>query len=454
MDFLGSNYLLDTDVAVAVYEKIKNLPILDPHSHVNPKRIVENEGWDDIWEMEGKMDHYVWSLMRNRGISERKITGDAPNRRKWKALANIFPMVAGNPTYEWIHLDLKRRFRIDKPLSSETEEEIWKKTSDILERESMRPRELLEEMNVEVLCSTDSPLSKLKYHKKAKKELRETKLLPTWRPDQVLDFGAGAWQKFVNKLEKRTGISTSDLDGLIDALWMTHDYFDEVGCVASDHGVQEIISKSVKKNKAQEIYDKLISGRNLSGEEKTKLRSFLLEKFGEMNAEKDWVTQLHLGAVRNYREKLYEIIGPDAGGDISTHNVSYAEGLKYYLNKFDEQLEIVIYCMDPTHFPTVATISRAFPNVNIGAPWWFNDSPFGIEKLLKYSGTVDLLSNFAGMVSDSRKLISFGSRFEVFRRSLSNLIGGLVKKGQVPRDVGIDLASYISWKRTNELFNF
>lgn len=454
MGFLDEDYLLESEAAKGIYSQIKDLPILDAHSHVSPKRIVENEGWSDIWEVEGENDHYVWSLMRKRGVPEEKITGEVSNREKWRALAGIFPELAGNPTYEWIHLDLKRRFGIDEPISGDTEGEIWRETSEKLNRNRMRPQELLEEMNVEVLCSTDDPASDLKYHQKAKKKLKNTDLLPTWRPDRAMEIGRDSWDKFCQELEQTTDISTSDFEGFLDALWKTHDYFDKSGCAASDIAMREPISKSVKKSEAARIYDETISGHNPTDEEKLKFRAFLLKKFGEMNEETGWVTQLHIGAVRNYRRKLFEDIGPDSGGDVSTQNIEFAEGLKFFLNKFDERLEVVLYCIDPTHLPTVATISRAFPNVSLGPPWWFNDSPFGIKRQLEYEGTVDLLSNFAGMVSDSRKLVSFASRFEMFRRSLADVIGGLVEKGQMPKNVGVNLARHISWRRPKDLFDF
>lgn len=454
MAFLDEQYLLESETAKRIYDQIKDLPIFDVHSHVSPKRIAENEGWNDIWEVEGETDHYVWSLMRKRGVPEEKITGDASNREKWRALAEIFPRLAGNPTYEWIHLDLKRRFGIDEPISGDTCEEIWEETSEKLEEDEMRPQELLDEMGVEVLCSTDDPTSELRYHQRAEEELKKTDLLSTWRPDRAMKIGKDSWEEFRRELEQRTDISTSDFDGFLEALWKTHDYFDKRGCAASDLAMRKPISKSVEKNEASRIYEEAVSGSSPSDQEKLKFKAFLLEKFGEMNEETGWVTQLHVGAVRDYRRKLFEEIGPDSGGDISTQNVDFAEGLKFFLNRFDNQLEVVLYCLDSTHLPTVATISRAFPNLSLGAPWWFNDSPYGIKRQLKYGGTVGLLSNFAGMVSDSRKLISFGSRFEVFRRVLADVIGELVEKGQIPEDVGVELAGLVSWRRPKKLFGF
>jgi glucuronate isomerase len=150
--------------------------------------------------------------------------------------------------------------------------------------------------------------------------------------------------------------------------------------------------------------------------------------------------------------KLLEENGPDSGGDISTQNVEFVENLHTFLNQFDGQLKVVLYCVDPTHLPTLATIARAFPTVFLGSAWWWNDSPYGMESQLKYMATVDLLSNHAGMVTDSRKLISFGSRTEMFRRILCQVVGEMIERGQVPEDPAESLVRRLCYDRPKELF--
>ncbi|SEP25567.1 glucuronate isomerase [Halogranum amylolyticum] len=353
MEFVGDNYLLESDSAKEVYAEIESLPIVDPHNHANLAEIVNNDGWNDIWEVEGETDHYVWSVMRKRGVPERKITGGASNKEKWLALAEIFPELAGNPTYEWIHLDLKRRFGIDEPISAKTAKDIWWRTKDQLSKPSMKPQQLLTEMNVEVLCTTDDPTSDLANHEKAETAIDGIQTRPTWRVDRVMHVGEANWHEFVDELASATGIDTSDLNGFLDALARTHDYFDKRGCRASDLSLKEVVSRSVSRQRAREVYQNAIDGAKLSHRDVTDFRAFMLEKIGELNRKKDWVTQLHIGPVRDYRESLYERVGADAGGDVSTQTVELTENLKYFLNTFDGETEIVLYTVDPTHYPTL-----------------------------------------------------------------------------------------------------
>ncbi|MCS7232703.1 MAG: glucuronate isomerase [Synergistetes bacterium] len=450
--FLGEKYLLTNETAKKIYENIQNLPILDPHNHLEAKEILENKNWNDIWEAEGATDHYVWSLMRRCGIKEEYITGKRTNKEKWLALAKVFPNFAGNPTYEWIHLDLWRTLRIEKIVSEETAEEIWEESKKILESENFKPQEILKNIKAEILCTTDDPSSDLSYHYKASQEIKEFKILPTWRPDNAINIEKEEWKSYVVTLGEIYNEDISNLDGFLRTLWKSHEKFKKHGCVGSDHAILYPYIKFVEKKSAEKIYSRAISGQKLEENEIKDFKSFMMIEFGKMNQETDWVTQLHIGALRDYRDSLFKTLGPNSGGDISTNFIEIAEGLRFFLNEFDSKLKIVLYVLDPTHLPTIATIARAFPNIFLGAPWWFNDSPYGMETYLKYTATVDILYNLAGMVTDSRKLLSFGSRIEVFRRVLSNVLGEMVEKGQIPYKEALRLAERISYSGPKEIF--
>lgn len=150
--------------------------------------------------------------------------------------------------------------------------------------------------------------------------------------------------------------------------------------------------------------------------------------------------------MRDVRYSLYEKLGPDVGGDVSSHFIDYTPSLVRFLNRFDGRLKVVLYCMDAIHQMTLATLTRAFgATVSLGAAWWLNDTPIGMRRQLEYVGSIDVLANYAGMVSDSRKLLSYGSRFEMFRRVLADVLGGMVERGQMPEEIAMSLAERISY---------
>ncbi|HMA61148.1 MAG TPA: glucuronate isomerase, partial [bacterium] len=331
MGFLDQDYLLEKRAAKNLYESIKGLPILDAHNHADIEEIANNEGWQDIWEVEAATDHYVWELMRKRGVPEEKITGSASNYAKWKALSDVFPDIATNPTYEWIHLDLQRRFGIDKLICCENADEIWEKTKQALNKDSFRPQPLLKDMNVEILCTTDDPVVSLPYHEKANQEVTNIKFLPTWRPDKISNINSTSWYSDIKDLSAETDMEISDVYDLMQALEKTHSYFDKLGCVASDHGVEQPLAYHISKNRANKIFQKAINNMDLTAQEIRDYKAFLMHYYAELNAETDWVMQIHIGAVRDYRDKLKNNLGPDSGGDISNQNIEIANNLQALL---------------------------------------------------------------------------------------------------------------------------
>ncbi len=452
MSFLDENYLLTSPAARELFPLVRDLPIIDAHNHADAGEITANENWADLWQVEGATDHYVWELMRRRGVSEDRITGSASHLEKWRSLAEVFPDFAGNPTYEWIHLDLRRQFGIDEVICRSSADAIWDRTREALARPEMKPQAVLERMRVEVMCTTDDPSARLPSHERARSECDRLRILPTWRPDKAMNIEAPAWRTFIEGLCAQFGESPSSLKGLKAALAGSHACFRALGCVASDHGLAVPTSRAVPESRAADLHRRRWDGDVLTPDEIGDFKAHLLHLFGELNRDAGWVMQLHIGAVRDYRLSLLESLGLDSGGDLSTQAVEFVRNLHHFLNHFDGSLKIVLYCVDPTHLPTLATLARAFPNLFLGSAWWWNDSPYGMETQLKYLATVDLLANHAGMVTDSRKLISFGSRTEMFRRVLCQVAGEMVERGQIPEEPAERLVRRLCHDRAKELF--
>lgn len=454
MAFLDENYLLGNKTAKKIFKKIRDIPIVDPHNHANIKEIAENRNYSDPWQLFVGTDHYVWSILRKCGVPERYITGDAEPFEKWMKMAEVFPLVAGNPVYEWLHLDLKRHFGIEEILGPETGKKIWEKLSRKISLPQNSPQEILKRSKVEVMCSTDDPLDVLVLHRDVNRKFGKTLVRPTWRPDRITKITSPQWREYLTKLEKRFGIKCSSIDDLTDILKKSHDYFAEYGCVASDHGVEVPFPSKTDKNDVEKVFKKALEGEEISSYEAYIFADYLFGFMGELDSEKGWVFQLHIGAVRDTRKFLFENLGPDSGGDVSNHFLDIHPPLVSFLNRFDTRLKVVLYCLDASHQQTLATIARAFgTNVRLGAPWWFLDNPFWMKNQLQAISSIELLSCLAGMVSDSRKILSYSSRFEMFRRVLSDVLGEMVEKGQIPEDIAETIAYRVSYTNPKEFFN-
>lgn len=438
--FLGEDYLLVNKTSKKIYEEIKNLPFFDIHSHVDINQLADNKNFEDIWQLEGQTDHYVWELMRRRGVEEKYITGNATNKEKWFKLASVFPDFVGNPVYEWIHLDLRRNLDINEEISADTANKIWDISKEALKKESLKPLNIIKNANIKKMCIVSDVLDNLENFKKVNAPF---KILPVFRADKVYNIEKDSFTDFCNEICQKFN-SEVTFEGFLDALSKALSYFKEYECKISDQGLFIPYGHYVTKSRAKEIYLKRIAHKELNCEEVADYKAFMLFYLGELYCENNFTAQYHIGAVRDYRKCLFDLLGADSGGDISTNSLEIAMNLKDFLNTFEGKFNIILYVVDPSHLPTIATIARAYPNVLIGAPWWFNDSPFGIEFCFKYISSVDLLINFSGFTTDSRKIISFGSRIELFRRVLSSVMGEFVEKGQMPYNRALNVAKDIS----------
>lgn len=453
MGFLDDEYLLETGAAQRLYGEIRDLPVLDPHSHVDVDALLADEPYTDVWDVVGANNHRVRMLMRTRGVPEETITGETDNWRRWKALAAVFPSFAGNPTYEHVHLVLKRRFGVDVPISPETTDEIWEETRRQLHRPALGRQSALEASSVEVVATTDDPLSDPERYDRLADELDGVTVLPVWQPDAVMQVGRIGWDQVVDALGRTTDTDVSDLEGFRAALEASHDAFDDHGCIASSHAIREPRSKPVSEERAREVYERARAGATLSDAAVRDFRAYLLDLFGTLDREADWVMRIHVGTVEDYRDSLYEGLGADSSTDVAAHHAELATGLRHFLNEFDGGPEVVLSTGNPAHYPTLASLSRVFPAVSVGAPWWLGDSASAIQDHLESVGTVDLLSNYGGMASHSHDLFSIESRFETFRRSLANTVGGLVDRGQVPESAGTDLVRRVADDRPRDLWD-
>ncbi len=455
MAFLDENYLITNEVGKQIFASVKNFPVIDPHNHADVKEIADNNCYSDAWQLFAATDHYVWELLRKRGVPEELITGKASPENKFLALAKVFPEVAGNPLYEWIHLDLRRYFGIDQLICEVNGPKIWKEVNAKLATDAFRPQALLTgPLNVEAMSSTDDLIDTLENHDRANRAFGRTMIRPTWRPDKAMKIFAPGWRAYIGQVEVRFGLKITRLADLLGAMKQSHDFFAEHGCRASDHGIEYPVRADYELKDADAVFRKALAGESLAQAETDCYMGAFLAEVASLNAESGWVTQLHIGAVRDIRTALFNALGPDVGADVSSHFIDFTRPLATLLNRFDNRLKVVLYCMDAIHQMSLATLARAFgEKVSLGSAWWLNDNPIGMRRQLEYIGSIDALANFAGMVSDSRKLLSYGSRFEMFRRVLSDVLGDMVGRGQMPEDIAINLAERICYSGPKAFWN-
>ena len=464
--FIHDDFMLENGYARELYHAhAAGMPIIDYHNHLSPQMIAEDYKFRTITELWLGGDHYKWRAMRANGIDERFITGDAPDKEKFRKWAETIPYTMRNPLYHWTHLELKRYFDIDTILNAESADGIYEICNEMLSDDDFSVRNLLCRMKVEVLCTTDDPVDTLEYHKKIAESGFSIKVLPAWRPDKLFAVDDQvAYNNYVDRLSEVSGIDIRDLGSMLDALKARQEYFNSMGCRLSDHGMTYFPNSDFNDVELDKLIKKLRADTNLSDSEKEVYRSGILFHLLRMNSEIGWTQQLHIGPLRNNNIRLFDQLGPDIGCD-SIADGPVAEGLSRILGLLDNEKALaptILYNLNPKDSEVIAAMGYNFNDgaiagkMQYGAAWWFLDQIDGMTKQINTISTQGLLSRFVGMLTDSRSFVSF-PRHEYFRRLLCNILGNDLEKGLLPASetefVG-QMVENISYYNAKRFFNF
>ncbi|OCG35155.1 glucuronate isomerase [Gilliamella sp. Gris1-4] len=467
MAFIHENFLLNSKVAQKLYHEFaENLPIIDYHCHLEPREIMENKSFDSMYDLWLSGDHYKWRAMRANGVDEFLITGDASPLEKFKAWSETLENTIGNPLFHWSHLELAKYFGITDTLNGKNHNEIWEKCNDIIKNENYTAQQLINLSNVEVICTTDSPLDCLKYHSEiTKQDNFKTKVLPTFRPDDALDSDGEKFISFVKELEKITSIKINNFNDYLAALENRVEYFHQNNCRLSDHGLMDIEFHPSDIETQSILFEKKMNNIVLNKVEKIQYKSAVLIALAGFYSKRNWAMQIHFGVIRNNNQIMLKKVGINAGFDSIYDQQNLAINLNNFLNKINELNSLpktIIYNLNPSVNDVVASTIANFQNSGLvksnmqyGAGWWFSDTKRGMLRQLTTLADHGLLMNFVGMLTDSRSFISY-TRHEYFRRILCNLIGKWVSHGEIPEDYQLleKLITGICYKNALSYFEF
>lgn len=441
-DFINGEFLLENDYARELYhDSAAKMPIIDYHCHLIPEEIATNHQFKDLTEVWLGGDHYKWRALRGNGIPEEYITGSKPSWEKFEKWAETVPYTMRNPLYHWTHLELARVFGIYKLLNPETAREIYEDCTAKLQTDEFRGQEIMKKFNVETVCTTDDPIDNLEWHKYIHEHPFGVNVLPAWRPDKMTDIEKpDVFCSYIHKLEEASGIAITDYQDLLDALQKRHDYFENMGCRLSDHGLDTFYAEGCTQDDADRIFRNTLKGIQPKNEDINIYRTAVLLDLARMDCRSGWVQQFHIGPLRNNNRRMFEKLGPDTGFDAIGDKSLAAAGHKFFSTlAYDNMLaKTILYNLNPKDSEVMAALAYTFNDGTVpgkmqyGAAWWFLDQEDGIRKQLNTLSSFGLLSRFVGMLTDSRSFLSY-PRHEYFRRILCNELGKDVQSGRLPK---------------------
>jgi len=463
--FLDEDFLLDNDKARELYHgAASQMPIIDFHCHLNPEQIAQDIKFDNLTQIWLAGDHYKWRAMRANGVDEIYSTGEASDEDKFMKWAETVPETLRNPLYHWTHLELQRYFGINDLLDSGSAKSIYNRANEMLNSDEFSVKNLIRKMNVEVICTTDDPVDSLEHHQKIREDGFETIVLPAWRPDKSMAVeNPKEYNLYLEKLEEASDTSISTYMDLLMALGKRHEFFHEMGCRISDHGMETFFAEDFDHQEIEKIFLKVRSGRMLNEQEIQQFKSAMLIELAVMDHDKDWAQQFHVGAIRNNNTRRLHELGPDTGFD-SIGDFQMARSMSRFFDKLDELDQLaktIVYNLNPVDNALMVTMVNNFNDgitpgkMQFGSGWWFLDQKYGMIDQMNTLSALGLFSKFVGMLTDSRSFMSY-PRHEYFRRILCNLVGTDVENGELPdeQDLLVELVKNVSYFNAKKYFGF
>ena len=441
------------EIAKDLFNEICDLAIISPHGHCDPRWFSENLRFPDPAELFVIPDHYVFRMLVSQGVSLSELginSNDSNHVEKdpfkiWQIFASKYYLFRGTPTAMWLDQSFEELFGLEQTLTLETSRLYFEHIESKLAQPEFSPRNLFDRFKIEVLATTDSAISSLEHHQAILKSKWDKRVIPTYRPDSVIDPDHNSFLDNIQKMGELTNIDVFSWEGYLKAHRVRRQFFIELGATATDHGHPSARTENLPKTEAEKLFKVILEG-NFTAEEADCFRGQMLTEMAKMSCDDGLVMQIHPGARRNHSEKILNQFGLDKGFDIPGRT-DYVYALKPMLDEVGlrNDLTIVLFTLDETSYSReLAPLAGVYPVLKLGPPWWFFDSYEGIKRFRESTTETCGFYNTVGFNDDTRAFCSIPARHDVARRVDCAYLAELVCSGRLreneAHEVAYDLA--------------
>ena len=463
MKFLHEDRLFPSDdttrsIAKRLYGTIEHLPIVSPHGHTEAKWFADDAPFPNPTELFILPDHYVHRMLYSQRISLQELGLDRSSaqdpRAVWRIFARHYYLFRGTPTQMWLDHAFDDLFGMSERLNARNADDYYDAISGKLASSSFRPRALYDRFHIEVLATTNSPLEDLKHHQAIQASGWKARILPTFRPDSVVDPQFAGFSKNIARLGEMTGQDTTEWTGYLRALARSRERFKAMGCTATDHGHPTAATADLTGPEARELYKRVIANGADSAEQEL-FRAQMLTEMARMSLEDGLVMQIHPGSMRNHNRTLYEKLGRDMGADIPTPT-DYVRGLRPLLDRYGNErgLTIILFTLDESAYGReLAPLAGHYPALRLGPPWWFFDSPEGMSRFREATTETAGFYNTVGFNDDTRAFLSIPGRHDMARRMDCGFLARLVAEHRLAEDDAQELAVDLAYNLVKKAYS-
>jgi glucuronate isomerase len=384
-------------IARQLYETVAGLPIVSPHGHTDPSWYAEDKPFADPAALFITPDHYATRMLYSQGV---RLEDLGVARRDGAAI----------PTPE------------------------------------MRPRALFDRFGIEVIATTDSALDDLAHHDAVKKSGWHGRVVPTYRPDAVIDPQVPGFAGNLERFLAMTG-EAATWAGYLNAHRARRAFFKQRGATATDHGHASARTENLSSGDAAVLFGKVLSGK-ADASEADAFRGQMLTEMARMSRDDGLVMQIHPGSYRNHNPSLFADFGPDKGADIP-QATGYVQALKPLLDAVgnDPALTVILFTLDETAYSReLAPLAGHYPALKLGPAWWFFDSPEGMRRYRETTTETAGFYNTVGFNDDTRAYLSIPARHDMARRVDCAYLARLVADHRLEEEEAFGLAHELAYR--------
>ena len=444
-------------VARSLYEHVRGLPIISPHGHTQAAWFADNGPFPEPATLFVQPDHYVFRMLYSQGISMDDLgIGQATikdPRKVWRIFAKNYYLFRGTPTRMWLDFAFQELFGFKERLSEQTADLYFDTIAEKLHTPEFLPRALYERFNIEVLSTTESALDPLKAHQAIRDSGWKARIVPAFRPDQVVDPEFKGFAGLVAQLGDQNGEDSATWKGYLISLRKARARFKALGCTSTDHGHPTAQTADLSQSEAAALFAKVIAGKADMGEQEL-FRAQMLTEMARMSVEDGLVMQIHPGSVRNHNRFVAERYGRDMGADIP-RPTNYVDALRPLLDRFgnERNLTIILFTLDETTYSReLAPLAGHYPSLLLGPPWWFHDSPEGMMRFREQATETAGFYNTVGFNDDTRAFLSIPARHDVARRVDCAFLGRLVAEHRLDEDEAYEVAHQLTYELVKKAY--
>lgn len=454
MALLDDNRLLPVDPALRtlarnLYDAVRDLPIISPHGHTDPRWFAEDAAFADPARLFVTPDHYVFRMLHSQGIALEalgvpRVDGgpvEEDPRKIWRLFAQNYHLFRGTPSRIWLDHAFQEVFGVTDRLSAHTADAVYDQIAACLGQDAFRPRALFERFNIEVISTTDSALDDLQAHRDIRDSGWSGRVIPTYRPDAVVDPEVDGFAANVEAMGALAGEDATSWSGYLAAHRHRRACFKAFGATATDHGHPTARTEDLPRDEAAALFDKALRGA-CSPEEADRFRGHMLTEMARMSLDDGLVLQIHPGSMRNHSAGVFARFGRDKGYDIPSRT-DYVTALRPLLNAVggEADLTVILFTLDETSYAReLAPLAGVYPALRLGPPWWFHDSFEGMMRFREMTTETAGFYNTVGFNDDTRAFCSIPARHDVVRRVDSHFLANLVGTGRLDEDEAHEVA--------------